>query len=85
MVHQGMTLLVRQLASGPTGLPLEIYVFSNDTDWVRYEGFQSDVFDHLLAMVPEFGLRVFQNPSGQDVVAAGELLGRAITPPGPPR
>ena len=61
-VHQGMTLLVRQLQSGPNGLPLEIYVFSNDTDWISYEGFQSDIFDHLLAMVPEFGLQVFQNP-----------------------
>jgi len=67
MVHQGMTLLVRQLQSGPEGLPLEIYAFSKDTDWIRYEGFQSDIFDHLLAMVPEFGLRVFQNPSGEDL------------------
>jgi len=73
-VHQGMTLLVRQLQSGPTGLPLEIYVFSNDTDWISYEGFQSDIFDHLLAMVPEFGLQVFQNPSGEDV--------RAVATPG---
>jgi miniconductance mechanosensitive channel len=75
-VHQGMTLLVRQLQSGPNGLPLEIYVFSNDTDWISYEGFQSDIFDHLLAMVPEFGLRVFQTPSGEDVKGLGAVLGR---------
>jgi len=68
-VHQDMTLIVRQLQPGPTGLPMEIYVFSNDTNWVNYEGFQSDLFDHLLAMIPEFGLRVFQSPSGEDVRA----------------
>ena len=54
---------------------MEIYVFSTDTDWIHHEGFQSDVFDPLLAMVPEFGLRVFQNASGEDVRAAGALLG----------
>ncbi len=77
MVHRGMTLLVRQLQSAPTGLPLEIYVFSNDTDWIRYEGFQSDLFDHLLAMVPEFGLRVFQNPSGRDITESVRLMAGA--------
>jgi miniconductance mechanosensitive channel len=75
MVHPGMTLLVRQLQSGPTGLPMEIYVFSRDTNWINYEAFQSDVFDHLLAMVPEFGLKVFQYPSGEDVRAIGGILG----------
>ena len=74
MVHQTMTLIVRQLQSGPTGLPLEVYVFCNDTNWVKYEGFQSDLFDHLFAMVPEFGLRVFQNPSGEDVRSLGAHL-----------
>ena len=78
MVHQGMTLLVRQLQSGPTGLPMEIYVFSRDTNWISYEAFQSDVFDHLLAMVPEFDLKVFQNPSGEDVRGVGEILGREM-------
>jgi miniconductance mechanosensitive channel len=67
MIHEGMTLLVRQLSSGPHGLPIEIYVFSNDTDWVRYEDLQSDIFDHIFAMIPEFGLRVFQSPSGSDI------------------
>jgi miniconductance mechanosensitive channel len=65
-IDKNMTFLVRQLAPTPEGLPLEIYVFSNDTNWVRYEGIQSDIFDHLLASLPEFGLRVFQSPSGAD-------------------
>lgn len=65
-VHQARTLLVRQLAPTAKGLPLEIYVFTNDTVWANYEGIQSDIFDHILALVPEFGLRVFQDPSGAD-------------------
>jgi miniconductance mechanosensitive channel len=60
-----MTFLVRQLEPGEHGLPLEIYVFSRDTNWLNYESIQSDIFDHLLAMVPEFDLRVFQNPTGE--------------------
>jgi miniconductance mechanosensitive channel len=81
MVHQRMTLLVRQLQSGPDGLPIEIYVFSSDTDWINYEGFQSDIFDHLLAMVPEFGLRLFQAPSGEDVRSVGQMLGHTGADP----
>ena len=69
-IRQDMTFLVRQLAPTPEGLPLEIYVFTNDTRWVVYEGIQSDIFDHILAMVPQFGLRVFQKPAGQDVIKA---------------
>lgn len=65
-IHQGMTLMVRQLAPGEHGLPLEIYCFTNDVRWVIYEGIQSDIFDHLFAVAPEFGLRLFQNPSGSD-------------------
>jgi miniconductance mechanosensitive channel len=65
--HQGMTFLVRQLAPTPEGVPIEVYVFSNDTNWVNYEGIQSDLFDHLLSIVPEFGLTVYQRPSGTDV------------------
>ncbi|MEK1904919.1 MAG: mechanosensitive ion channel family protein [Pseudomonas sp.] len=65
-IHQGMTLLVRQLQPGADGLPLEIYCFTDTTAWVAYEGIQSDIFDHLLAILPAFGLRVFQNPSGID-------------------
>ncbi len=62
-IHQDMTLLVRQLQPGEAGLPLEIYCFTNDIAWDAYEGIQSDVFDHLLAILPEFDLRVFQGAS----------------------
>jgi len=63
-IHQeGMTFLVRQLPSNEKGVPIEIYVFVNDTRWVEYEGIQSDIFDHLLASLPVFGLRAFQLPS----------------------
>ena len=65
-IHQEMTFLIRQLAPGPNGLPMEIYVFTNDTVWARYEAIQSDIFDHILAVVPQFGLRIFQNPTGRD-------------------
>lgn len=64
--HEGMTFLVRQLASGPKGVPLEIYVFTKTTEWVTYEQIQADIFDHLLAAVPLFDLRVFQEPTGMD-------------------
>ena len=66
-IHKDMTLIVRQLAPGPEGLPLEIYCFTNTTDWNAYEDIQSDIFDHLLAIVPEFGLRLFQKPAGSDL------------------
>ena len=69
-IHDRMTFLIRQLSPTQNGLPLEIYVFSNDVDWIAYEGIQSDIFDHLLAIVPEFGLRVFQQPTGQDFQSA---------------
>lgn len=65
-IHNGMTLLVRQLEPGAEGLPIELYCFSNDQAWVAYEDLQSDIFDHILAVLPEFELRVFQNPSGTD-------------------
>ena len=65
-VHQGLTMLVRQLQPDETGLPIEIYVFSREQAWANYEKIQADIFDHILAVVPEFGLRVFQNPTGGD-------------------
>jgi miniconductance mechanosensitive channel len=65
-IHQNMTFLVRQLPPREYGLPLEIYVFSKDQAWARYEEIQADIFDHLLAAAPEFGLRIFQNPTGYD-------------------
>jgi len=65
-IHDNMTLIVRQLQPGPEGLPIEIYCFSNDTNWVNYEAIQADIFDHIFAIVPEFGLRLFQQPAGSD-------------------
>ncbi|HAD75399.1 MAG TPA: mechanosensitive ion channel protein MscS [Gemmatimonadetes bacterium] len=61
-IHPQLTFLVRQLAPTVHGLPVEVYVFSTDQNWVNYEGIQSDIFDHLLAVVPEFELRVYQIP-----------------------
>jgi miniconductance mechanosensitive channel len=61
-----MTFLVRQLKPSEGGLPVEIYVFTSDQEWAKYEAIQADIFDHLLAVIPEFGLQVFQNPSGDD-------------------
>ena len=66
-IHKEMTFLVRQLAPSSNGLPLEIYVFANDTDWGRYESIQADIFDHLLAALSAFELRVFQHPTGFDM------------------
>ncbi|MDE0185533.1 MAG: mechanosensitive ion channel family protein [Candidatus Poribacteria bacterium] len=66
MINQDMTFLVRQLAPTDHGLPLEVYVFCKDIVWANYEAIQADIFDHILAVVPEFDLRVFQHPSGSD-------------------
>ncbi len=63
----GFTLLVRQLDPTPQGLPLEVYCFADTTNWGEFERIQADVFDHLIAILPEFGLRLFQEPSGLDV------------------
>ncbi len=65
-IHQDMTLLVRQLQPTDHGLPIQIYSFTNDTAWANYESIQADIFDHLFAVLPEFGLRPFQQPSGTD-------------------
>ena len=71
-IHQtGHTLLVRQLPAGPQGVPIEVYCFANDTDWIAYEDIQADLFDRILAMVPEFGLRVYQQPAGSDLRSIG--------------
>ena len=75
-IHQDMTLLVRQRDPTSEGLPLQIYAFTNTTAWAEYEGIQSDIFDHLYAIVPAFGLRVFQKPSGRDVT---DYLAREVT------
>lgn len=65
-INQELMCMVRQLQPTETGIPMELYFFSAAKDWVPYEGIQADVFDHVLAIIPEFGLRVFQNPSGED-------------------
>ena len=61
-----MTFLVRQLAPNEKGLPIEIYVFSSEQRWAHYEAIQADIFDHIIAILPEFELNVFQVPSGND-------------------
>jgi miniconductance mechanosensitive channel len=66
-----MTFLVHQLAPTEHGLPIEIYVFSNDQAWVNYEAIQADLFDHVLAALPLFDLRPFQVPAGADLQALG--------------
>ena len=68
-IHQDMTFLIRHLQPGEFGLPLEIYVFSNDQRWANYEAIQADIFDHILAVIPQFDLRVFQRPTGYDMQA----------------
>ena len=78
-IHQDMTFLVRQLPPGPHGLPIEIYVFTNDTAWAHYESIQADIFDHIFAVVPAFDLRVFQNPTGEDFGKIGGRVTAEIT------
>ena len=65
-IHNNMTFLVRHLEPDDKGIPIQIYVFSNDQEWANYESIQADIFDHLLAVIPEFELQVFQSPSGDD-------------------
>lgn len=65
-IHKDMTFLVRQMEPTSTGIPMEIYVFSNDQRWAHYEAIQGDIFDHLLAVISEFDLAVYQEPSGKD-------------------
>ena len=70
---KGMTFLVRQLAPTEKGLPIEIYVFVNDVRWVHYEAIQSDIFDHLLASLPVFGLRAFQFPTDASLTSLTQI------------
>ena len=74
-IHHQLSCMVRQLASGPQGIPLELYCFTDTVDWAEYEGIQADIFDHLFALLPEFGLALYQQPSGQDVRSALALRG----------
>ncbi len=68
-IAQDKTLLVRQLAPSENGLPMQIYAFANSTVWAEYEGIQADIFDHLMAILPDFDLRLFQRPAGADLAA----------------
>ncbi len=69
-IYSDRTLIVRQLPPDEGGIAIELYCFANDIVWANYEAIQADIFDHLLAIVPEFGLRVFQAPSGSDIRVA---------------
>ncbi len=66
-IHPDLMQMVRMLQPTAEGLPLEVYCFSRTTEWIPYEALQSEIFDHLLAVLPEFGLRIFQRPSGEDL------------------
>ena len=68
-VNTSLTLMVRQLQPTPQGLPIELYFFSANKDWIPYERLQAEVFDHVLAVLPQFGLKVFQSPTGTDILA----------------
>jgi miniconductance mechanosensitive channel len=73
-INPEATTLVRQLRPGPQGLPLEIYCFTRTTEWGAYEDIQADIFDHIIAITPEFGLSLFQEPAGSDFSSAFSLL-----------
>jgi len=66
-IHQNMTLMVRQLASTEKGVPIQIYCFTNTTNWVEYEGIMSDIFDHIFAVTKEFELHIHEAPTGEDL------------------
>ena len=68
-LHQHMTLMVRQKEPGAEGLPIEIYCFTSTTVWAEYEGIQSDIFDHVISILPFFSLRIFQAVGGEDIRA----------------
>ena len=67
LVDNTSDLLVRQLQPNSSGIPIEIYAFTLETEFIRYERVQSDIFDHILAIIPQFELRVFQSPTGEDL------------------
>lgn len=74
-INPNMTQMVRQLQPGPDGIPLEVYAFTASTAWLVYEGIQADIFDHIYAVLPEFGLRIYQAPSGYDMRQALQQVG----------
>jgi miniconductance mechanosensitive channel len=72
--HDNMPFLVRSLSPTPTGLPIEIYAFTKTTEWTKYELIQADIFDHLVSAAQNFGLRIFQEPTGLDFSMMGRQL-----------
>lgn len=77
-IAQNQSLIVRQLQPTSEGIPLEIYAFTNTTAWNTYEAIQSDIFDHLLAITPEFGLKIYQAPSGTDMKSLAHAVNDAV-------
>lgn len=77
-INNDMTFLVRHLQPSETGIPIEIYVFCKEKQMANYEAIQADIFDHILAVIPEFELRVFQNPSGHDIQDLSEKLSSGL-------
>jgi miniconductance mechanosensitive channel len=78
-INQEMIHMVRQLQPTPDGIPLEIYAFTRNKAWVVYEGVQADIMDHLLAVIPRFGLRIYQHPSGGDIRETAKIIGKIRT------
>ena len=70
-IHHDMIMMVRQLSPDDRGLPLEVYAFTNTVKWTDYENIQADIFDHIYSVVSEFGLKIYQRPSGSDIRFAG--------------
>jgi len=83
-INQDMTFLVRHLPPTENGLPIQIYVFSSDQRWANYEAIQADIFDHILAVLPMFDLRVFQRPAGHDLSALAAGTSGSASAPNPP-
>jgi miniconductance mechanosensitive channel len=79
-INKDMTILVRQLQATETGIPIEIYAFSKEKRWIEYEAIQDNIFDHILAVIPEFGLQIFQLPSGHDVSDLTDKISTGINP-----
>jgi miniconductance mechanosensitive channel len=72
------TLMARQLDPTANGIPLEIYVFTKTTEWLKYEAIQSDIFDHIISAIPYFDLSIFQNPSGNDYKETTNALTKSV-------
>lgn len=78
-INPDMTFLIRHLQPTENGIPVQVYVFSNDQVWANYEEIQADIMDHVLAILPFFGLRVFQAPAGADIAGAGQALQEGLS------